>query len=119
MVCGVHPPLYLTPAEKENMYAAIISSFQSYVQVRFCSAFSSFPDSLQFEQGSQVHSFRIQDLGASVTEGKRLDSIDGYLYGYSHFSQRRDSASKRGYQQVDQHVQLLFPGLSLISIRVL
>ncbi|OAX39509.1 DUF1630-domain-containing protein [Rhizopogon vinicolor AM-OR11-026] len=87
VVCGVHPPFYLTPAEKENI------------------AFSSFPDSLQFEQGSQVHSFRIQDLGASATEDcldrsyKRLESIDGYLYGYSHFSQRRDSASKRGYQQ--------------------
>ncbi|KAG1733582.1 uncharacterized protein EDB91DRAFT_1299812 [Suillus paluster] len=87
VVCGVYPPLCLTPAEKENI------------------AFSSFPDSLQFEQGSEVHSFRIQDLGASTKDvgldngNSRSGSIDGYLYGYSHFSQRRDNTSKRGYQQ--------------------
>ncbi|KAG1750091.1 hypothetical protein EDB19DRAFT_1936844 [Suillus lakei] len=87
VVCGVYPPLYLTPAEKENI------------------AFSSFPDSLQFEQGSEVHSFRIQDLGAPAKRialdhhYNRPDSIDGYLYGYSHFSQRRDNTSRRGYQQ--------------------
>lgn len=87
VVCGVHPPLYLAPAEKENI------------------AFSSFPDSLQFEQGSEVHSFRIQDLGTSQKRvvldhsNNRPDNIDGYLYGYSHFSQRRDNTSKRGYQQ--------------------
>ncbi|KAG2140148.1 hypothetical protein DEU56DRAFT_972326 [Suillus clintonianus] len=86
VVCGVHPPLYLAPSEKENI------------------AFSSFPDSLQFEQGSEVHSFRIRDLGASdkgidADTNSKPDSIDGYLYGYSHFSQRKDNTSKRGYQQ--------------------
>jgi hypothetical protein len=106
VVCGVHPPLYLDPAEKENI------------------AFSSFPDSLQFEQGSEVHSFRIQDLGVSHKQIvldhdiNRPDSIDGYLYGYSHFSQRRDNTSKRGYQQTAlvllSHLQ--YPALFTILI---
>lgn len=106
VVCGVHPPLYLAPAEKENI------------------AFSSFPDSLQFEQGSEVHSFRIQDLGVSHKQIvldhdiNRPDSIDGYLYGYSHFSQRRDNTSKRGYQQTAlvllSHLQ--YPALFTILI---
>lgn len=106
VVCGVYPPLYLAPAEKENI------------------AFSSFPDSLQFEQGSEVHSFRVQDLGPSYKHigldhaNNRPDSIDGYLYGYSHFSQRRDNTSKRGYQQTSlvllSHLQ--YPALFTILI---
>lgn len=109
VICGVHPPLYLAPAEKENI------------------AFSSFPDSLQFEQGSEVHSFRIQDFGtpykrAGLDHGNnRPDSIDGYIYGYSHFSQRKDNASKRGYQQTSlvllSHLQ--YPALFTILIKKL
>jgi hypothetical protein len=69
------------------------------------SAFSSFPDSLQFDQGSQVHSFRIRDADSSQemqsrSNDKRPVSEDGYIYGYSYFTQRRDASSKRGYQQV-------------------
>lgn len=69
------------------------------------SAFSSFPDSLQFDQGSQVHSFRIRDVdpsqeAQSQSNDKRPASEDGFIYGYSYFTQRRDETSKRGYQQV-------------------
>jgi hypothetical protein len=64
------------------------------------SAFSSFPDSLQFDQGSQVHSFRIRDIDGSTEAQSRPTSKDGFIYGYSYFTQRRDANSKRGYQQV-------------------
>lgn len=69
------------------------------------SAFASFPDSLQFDQGSQVHSFRIRDVGSSQEAQSRLNetrptSEDGFIYGYSYFAQRRDANAKRGYQQV-------------------
>ena len=69
------------------------------------SAFSAFPDSPQFEQGSQTHSFRIRVH--NPTEDKLLrpsdhrpQTEDGFLYGFSQFTQRRDATSKRGYQQV-------------------
>ncbi|KAH7928067.1 DUF1630-domain-containing protein [Leucogyrophana mollusca] len=87
VVQGLHPPLWLSQEEKENI------------------AFSSFPDSLQFEQGSEIHSFRIRDLelspGASALDQaeERPRSDHGYMYGFSHFSQRKDASSKRGYQQ--------------------
>ncbi len=71
----------------------------------FFSAFSSFPDGPQLEQGSQIHSFRIHLQ--STPEGEldingydRPMSKDGFMYGFSHFTQRRDPSSKRGYQQV-------------------
>ncbi|PCH42289.1 DUF1630-domain-containing protein [Wolfiporia cocos MD-104 SS10] len=85
IIC-VYPALDLSPAEEENI------------------AFSSFPDSPQFEQGSQAHSFRIRVRNS--TEDKLLPrseqrphTEDGFLYGFSHFTQRRDTTSKRGYQQ--------------------
>ncbi|KAF9560706.1 DUF1630-domain-containing protein [Agrocybe pediades] len=74
VVDGIYPPMELSAAESENI------------------AFCAFPDSLQFDQGSQTHSFRVKAREFKVTK-------DGYLYGFSHFIQKRDSSSKRGYQQ--------------------
>ncbi|KAN0093280.1 hypothetical protein V8E55_004064 [Tylopilus felleus] len=85
VVRAIHPPMYLSPSERENI------------------AFSSFPDSLQFEQGSEVHSFRIrvypQSSETPVEDERRPQSLDGFMYGFSHFCQKRDPTSKRGYQQ--------------------
>ncbi|KAF8123478.1 hypothetical protein EV363DRAFT_1356585 [Boletus edulis] len=85
VVRAVHPPMYLSSSEKENI------------------AFSSFPDSLQFEQGSAVHSFRIRVYPEAFVEGvdetRRPQPLDGFMYGFSHFRQKRDPTSKRGYQQ--------------------
>ncbi|OCH95427.1 DUF1630-domain-containing protein [Obba rivulosa] len=86
-ICSIYPPLDLTPSEAENI------------------AFSSFPDSAQFEEGAQVHSFRIrlQDTSEADPEhapgAPRPTEHDGFLYGFSYFSQRRDASSRRGYQQ--------------------
>ncbi|CCM04996.1 uncharacterized protein FIBRA_07194 [Fibroporia radiculosa] len=85
-VSCTYPPLDLSPSEAENI------------------AFSSFPDSPQFDQGSQVHSFRIRVHSSAEDKllrpsSQRPISEDGYIYGFSHFTQRRDAASKRGYQQ--------------------
>ncbi|KAK0204479.1 hypothetical protein DFS33DRAFT_1320461 [Desarmillaria ectypa] len=81
VVNGIFPPLFLLPEESENI------------------AFLSFPDSLQFDQGSQNHSFRIREHQLSISSEKRPAPIDGYIYCFSHFSQRRDPALKRGYEQ--------------------
>ncbi|KAH9926820.1 hypothetical protein B0H21DRAFT_700727 [Amylocystis lapponica] len=83
---GVYPPLSLSPSEAENI------------------AFSSFPDSPQFDQGSQVHSFRIRIREAAPDKLQRAGeerpkTEDGFIYGFSHFTQRRDASFKRGYQQ--------------------
>ncbi|TCD70207.1 hypothetical protein EIP91_004387 [Steccherinum ochraceum] len=80
------PPLSLSPAEAENI------------------AFSSFPDAPQVELGSQMHSFRIRPHDPQEDKLVRSDedrpkTADGFMYGYSHFTQRRDTTSKRGYQQ--------------------
>lgn len=71
----------------------------------FFSAFSSFPDGPQLEQGSQIHSFRIHlqntpEAELDINGYDRPVSNDGFMYGFSHFTQRRDPTSKRGYQQV-------------------
>ncbi|KIJ12789.1 hypothetical protein PAXINDRAFT_117738 [Paxillus involutus ATCC 200175] len=87
VVRAVHPPMYLSPSERENI------------------AFSSFPDSLQFEQGTEVHSFRIRVYPKSSEEvlsdhlEQRPQPLDGFLYGFSHFCQKKDPTSKRGYRQ--------------------
>ncbi|KAF8150895.1 hypothetical protein B0H34DRAFT_666138 [Crassisporium funariophilum] len=81
VVDGVYPPLMLLPAESEN--------------ISFC----AFPDSVQFDQGSQTHSFRIREHLMSLQSDKRPPTKDGFIYGFSHFIQRRDSNAKRGYQQ--------------------
>ncbi|KAL4064481.1 hypothetical protein J3A83DRAFT_4360982 [Scleroderma citrinum] len=86
VVRAVYPQVYLSPSEKENI------------------AFSAFPDSMQFDQGTEVHSFRIRAYPKSPNESsegifKLPESLDGFMYGYSCFSQKRDSSSKRGYKQ--------------------
>ncbi|KAI0734227.1 hypothetical protein C8Q72DRAFT_923547 [Fomitopsis betulina] len=68
------------------------------------SSFSAFPDSAQFEQGSQTHSFRMRFHNPAEDKLLRLgdrrpQTEDGFLYGFSQFTQRRDATSKRGYQQ--------------------
>ncbi|KZT07668.1 DUF1630-domain-containing protein [Laetiporus sulphureus 93-53] len=85
-ICSMYPPLDLSHTEADNV------------------AFSSFPDCPQFEQGSQVHSFRIRARQPSEDKlvrpsDQRPHTVDGFIYGYSHFTQRRDATSKRGYQQ--------------------
>ncbi|TFK35563.1 hypothetical protein BDQ12DRAFT_687965 [Crucibulum laeve] len=99
---AIFPPLQLLPAESENI------------------AFSAFPDSLQFDQGSQCHSFRIREQWTKRPNEKRPRTEDGFLYGYSHFTQKRDAASKRGYQQRSLVIltHLPYPALfsSLVSI---
>lgn len=52
-----------------------------------------------------MHSFRVR-LRTSPEAELHVDgndwptTIDGFMYGFSHFTQRRDTSSKRGYQQV-------------------
>ncbi|KAL4248032.1 hypothetical protein ABKN59_002409 [Abortiporus biennis] len=88
-ITKIYPLLTLSPSEAENI------------------SFSSFPDAPQVEQGSQLHSFRLRQQDSSKNKLDRLlrqdtdrpTSNDGFIYGYSHFTQRRDSSSRRGYQQ--------------------
>ncbi|VDB84763.1 unnamed protein product [Peniophora sp. CBMAI 1063] len=85
-------------------------------------AFSAFPDSPQFREGSELHSFRIRGRpppgnrrSTLVSDRPSLD--DGFLYGYSYFSQTRDPSIKRGYAQwsiviLSQHpYAALFPAV--------
>lgn len=79
-------------------------------ELRITSAFSSFPDSAQFDEGSEVHSFRIRVLSselsrAAPTTDGRFSLGDDFVYGYSYFSQERDPSSKRGYNQVNSIYQ--------------
>ncbi|KAF7289435.1 UDENN domain-containing protein [Mycena chlorophos] len=67
-ITGIYPPFSV--AQPENI------------------AFSAFPDSPQFEEGAQSHSFCIRD-----------PQTEGFLYGFAHFTQRKAHASKRGYEQ--------------------
>ncbi|KAI0072956.1 DUF1630-domain-containing protein [Panus rudis PR-1116 ss-1] len=85
-ITKVYPHLALGPSESENI------------------AFSSFPDAPQTAEGSHIHSFRLRLSGPSEdilprSEDDRPSTHDGYMYGFSYFTQRRDSTSKRGYQQ--------------------
>ncbi|KAF8640309.1 hypothetical protein AX16_010204 [Volvariella volvacea WC 439] len=106
VLSGVYPPLSLTPSEGENI------------------AFASFPDSSQFDQGSQTHSFRIRESGISNTSDTcpvaRPFSEDGFLYGFAHFTQQRDESSKRGYLQrssvILTHRQLPAFFTSMVSV---
>nr|VWO99742.1 RRM domain-containing protein [Ganoderma boninense] len=81
-------------------------------------AFSSFPDSSQFEDGSQTHSFRIRlhgpvDGEAWETESIRPSTADGFIYGFSCFTRTKDAGSKRGYQQTSIVIlsHLAYPSL--------
>ncbi|KAI0267715.1 hypothetical protein BC834DRAFT_869605 [Gloeopeniophorella convolvens] len=84
----IFPSLPLYPFEAENI------------------AFSAFPDSTLFKEGSETHSFRIREQGSNTAhsnrssfDDRRAPSPDGFLYGFSHFNQVKSAASKRGYSQ--------------------
>ncbi|KAI0768089.1 DUF1630-domain-containing protein [Trametes elegans] len=105
-ITSVYPTLSLSHAEAQNI------------------AFSSFPDSSQFDEGSQTHSFRIRIR--DPTEGEiwgdeapRPATIDGFIYGFSCFTRTKDDSSKRGYQQTSTVIltHLAYPSLfyTLIS----
>ncbi|KAJ6594236.1 hypothetical protein B0H19DRAFT_1012366 [Mycena capillaripes] len=81
VITGIYPPLFVFPAEAENI------------------AFSAFPDSPQFEDGSQDHSFRIRESPLPLPGDRRPAPKDGFMYGFAHFTQRKDASSKRGYEQ--------------------
>lgn len=99
---GIYPPSILLPAESENMSVIFCCPYLVILALirELNSAFSSFPDSLQFDQGSQSHSFRIREQLKIVHTDKRPPTNDGFIYGYSYFTQKRDATSKRGYEQV-------------------
>jgi len=84
----IFPPLPLYPFEAENI------------------AFSAFPDSTLFEEGSAAHSFRFREqipranqTGPSLFDTRRVPSPDGFVYGFSYFNQEKSTTSKRGYSQ--------------------
>ncbi|KAF8183395.1 hypothetical protein BJ912DRAFT_1023213 [Pholiota molesta] len=80
VVEGIYPPLDLSPMESQNI------------------AFCAFPDSMQFDQGSQPIHFVFASK-CRHNSANRRPTEDGFIYGFSHFIQRRDSSSKRGYSQ--------------------
>ncbi|KAI9000544.1 hypothetical protein BD414DRAFT_471971 [Trametes punicea] len=99
-ITSVYPPLKLSLSEAQNI------------------AFSSFPDSSHFEEGSQTHSFRIRLRDCAegevwANDAPRPSSTDGFIYGFSCFTRTKDASSKRGYQQTSTVVltQLPFPSL--------
>ncbi|KAM5538521.1 hypothetical protein V8D89_007854 [Ganoderma adspersum] len=99
-ITSIYPPLRLTHAEAQNI------------------AFSSFPDSSHFEDGSQTHSFRIRMRGpvdgeSWDTEAIRPSTADGFIYGFSCFTRTKDGGSKRGYQQTSIVIlsHLAYPSL--------
>jgi hypothetical protein len=102
----VFPQLRLYPFEAENMSVDALKLVSwVYVLIDFFSAFSAFPDSPQFREGSSIHSFRIRErtipsLSRPATSADRPELRDGFMYGYSYFNQKRDTSSKRGYSQV-------------------
>ncbi|KAJ7065300.1 hypothetical protein C8F01DRAFT_1350758 [Mycena amicta] len=81
VITGIYPPFVVFPAEAENI------------------AFSAFPDSPQFEEGAQNHSFCIREHPLPLLGERRPPAKDGFLYGFAHFTQRRVHSSKRGYEQ--------------------
>ncbi|KAH9945275.1 DUF1630-domain-containing protein [Epithele typhae] len=105
-ITSMYPPLGLTHAEAQNI------------------AFSSFPDSAHFEEGSQTHSFRMRlrshvDGEPRESDAPRPTTLDGFIYGFSCFTRTKDASSKRGYQQTSIVVlsHLAYPNLfyTLIS----
>lgn len=103
-VNSLHPDVWLSNKEAQNI------------------AFSSFPDSLQFDQGSQTHSFRIRAIESTDADPShahaRAKPEDGYIYGFSHFMQERDPSSKRGYLQRSIVILTYLPYPSLFSALV-
>ncbi|KAJ7650783.1 hypothetical protein FB45DRAFT_888787 [Roridomyces roridus] len=81
VITGIYPSLVVFPSEAENI------------------AFSAFPDSPQFEDGTQHHFFRIREQPTSLLGDRRPASKDGFIYGFAHFTQRKDASSRRGFEQ--------------------
>ncbi|KAI5122741.1 hypothetical protein M0805_009826 [Coniferiporia weirii] len=89
VIDGVCPSFPLSASERENI------------------CFSSFPDSFRHEEGSEAHTFRIRESLPNKIDDEEFDydgrraipTQDGFLYGFSHFSRRRDESSIRGYDQ--------------------
>ncbi|KAF9500004.1 hypothetical protein BDN71DRAFT_1257282 [Pleurotus eryngii] len=106
VLCAVYPSMALTASDVSNI------------------AFSSFPDSPQFEEGRQIHSFRLHLTHSTLTPSPRIPSpstsslstpvmipssaiIPDYpttsqplfINGFSYFTQCRDPSSRRGYRQ--------------------
>ncbi|EJU05013.1 DUF1630-domain-containing protein [Dacryopinax primogenitus] len=79
MLHHVYPPVEFSEKQRENI------------------AFSAFPDSASFTTGSDSHSFRIRDPPSA--SHNHPPSIDGYLYGFALFMQKRDPQMRRGYLQ--------------------
>lgn len=85
-------------------------------------SFSSFPDSAQFKEGSSVHSFRFRwsPPGQTVINDQTLTS-DGFIYGFSYFSRKKDKTSARGYDQVNINLYITnylltyFPAIISVS----
>ncbi|KAI0787907.1 hypothetical protein C8Q74DRAFT_1254742 [Fomes fomentarius] len=99
-ITSVYPPLCLSNSEAQNI------------------AFSSFPDSSNFEEGSQTHSFRIRPR--EPVQGEEWDNgtprpatVDGFIYGFSCFTRTKDASSERGYQQTSIVIltHLAYPAL--------
>jgi hypothetical protein len=70
-------------------------------------AFSSFPDTSLFAEGSIQFTFRIRDSDADADDKDPADEYRAWvarggqwLYGYVWFEQRRDKSISRGYMQV-------------------
>ena len=96
---SIHPSCFRQLKEKICQFAFDLLGILNADHFLY-SAFSAFPDSFQFDQGSQNHSFRIREELKDLANGRRPLSVDGFIYGFAHFTQRRDSTSKRGYSQV-------------------
>ncbi|KAI0035421.1 hypothetical protein K488DRAFT_76661 [Vararia minispora EC-137] len=83
-------------------------------------AFSSFPDSPQFREGCSIHSFRIRVRPSPLSSrssvlSDRPELRDGFMYGYSYFSQRKDLTSRRGYSQWSIVILSQHPFVALFS----
>ncbi|KAI0710037.1 DUF1630-domain-containing protein [Earliella scabrosa] len=101
-ITSMWPPLCLSHSEAQNI------------------AFSSFPDSSHFEEGSQTHSFRIRPRepveGEEWLSGApRPTTVDGFIYGFSCFTRTKDDSSKRGYQQTSIVILTHLPYPSLFD----
>lgn len=95
-------PTFDAPSGRDAGYVSRLCEFLTAVwHFQFNRAFCALPDSVQFDQGSQTHSFRIREQLTALSSDKRPPKKDGHIYGFSHFIQRRDPSSKRGYQQVN------------------
>lgn len=100
-ITSVYPPLDLTPAEAENMFVKEELSHLSYDIYIANRAFSSFPDSPQAASGSYIHSFRLRQQSKQPSDIMlQGPHTDGFVYGFSYFTQRRDTNARRGYEQV-------------------